>query len=186
MTESEEPTEDFAAAVEDASGQLLGRRGTRFDRVLDAGLLLSGLLIAAVAVAVSFNVISRQFFGRTYTWVFEYSEFAMLVLVFLAVAGVARSDGHVRMEIADELLSPEQLRPLMVATDILGAAIALLLALIGTWMTYRNFIAETTIGLLNTPRWLVLSVVPVGSTALFFGQARMVIRRLRGVKPTAV
>lgn len=162
---------EFPLAPLSAAG-LGSRAGTPWDRVVDALLVLSGVIILLISLAVTFNLISRETLGNTYTWVFEYSEFAIVFIVFLAVAGVARNDGHVRMDIIDEVL-PERARLwLTMGTDVFGAVVALLLTVIGVWVTYLNYSAGTTIGLLDTPRWLVIAIVPIGTAVLFVEQVR--------------
>lgn len=177
----DDPGQELASMIEE--GVLLaGRHGTRFDRLVDVFLVLSGGLVLLAALAVTFNVISREALGRTYTWVFEYSELAVVFVVFLAIAGVARSDGHVRMDLIDEFLAERPRLRLTVATDALGALIALLLTVAGAWVTYQDLQAGTTIGLLNTPRWIALAIVPIGSAALFVEQLRAVRRALAGLR----
>lgn len=127
-------------------------------------------------------MISREALGQTYTWVFEYSELAVVFIVFLAVAGVARSDGHIRMDVIDEFLAERQRRRLTVATDVLGALIAALFVVAGVWVTYQDLQAGTTIGILNTPRWIALAIVPIGSAALFVEQLRAVRRAFAGLR----
>lgn len=185
-TPEDSVSEALSAVVEDVGSDLVGPGGSRFDRVVDAGLLCSGIAIGLLALAVAYNVISRQLFGRSHTWVFEYSEFGVPFLVFLGIAGVARSDGHVRMEIADEFLPPRALRRLSRATEVVSLLIAAMLTLLGAWITYRNYVDGTTIGLLQTPRWTVLVVIPVGAGMLFGVQLGKVRHRDRSATDPTV
>lgn len=184
-TDDDQVADELSAAVEEVGDDLVGRSGSWFDRLVDTALVLSGIVIGLVALAVTFNVLSRQFFGRSYTWAFEYSEYGVLFLVFLGLAGVARSDGHVRMEIADEFLPPRALKRLSVGTEILNLLIAGALTATGAWITYRNYADGTTIGLLNSPKWVVLAVIPLGSAMLFAVQLVTVWRRVRTLSDPA-
>ena len=138
-----------------------------YDRLIDGLAFLGGLLMAGMALWVTYEVLARYLFQRPTFWAVDLSEYAMLWAAFLAGPWVLRKEGHVRVEIFVEWLSPSRQRWLGVAISLAGAAACGIMAWQGALATW-DFYAR---GLLvarewQVPQYLVYLVIPIGSALL--------------------
>ncbi len=85
--------------------------------------MLAVIIVAALAICVGLEVVMRYFFGAPTRWVIEFSEYSLLWLAFLAGAWILRAEGHVRVEMLTETLSPRWQRRAHFVTSWLGAGV---------------------------------------------------------------
>lgn len=147
------------------------------DRLEDALASLAAAMIVFTVVFVPMDVASRYFFGAPITWVYEVTEYILLMVPCLAMAWLARHNGHV---VIDALTShlPERVRAgLAVATHLVVAATCGFVAWWGTVVTLGSFSAGAVIeNVLQTPQWLIYVCIPLG-----FGLAAVEFAR-KGVR----
>jgi C4-dicarboxylate transporter DctQ subunit len=143
---------------------LLDRWLTRVENALAAlGIFVLILIIGAVCA----EIILRTFFARPQVWVIEFSEYGLLYVTFLGTAWLMRQDGHVRVDLLTNALDAEWKRRLALASEAIGCAVAVVLTVFGVLVTldaHRRGLFKPTI--LEVPTWIVLLVIPVGSTLL--------------------
>jgi TRAP-type C4-dicarboxylate transport system permease small subunit len=100
--------------------------------------------------------------------VIDVSAILLLYMTFLAAAWLSRSEGHVIMDLVINRLNPRHRFFLNVSTSIVGAIIFAVLTWYGaktTWVYYKmGYWMPTT---LETPKFLVLAIIPIGSCLLF-------------------
>ena len=96
--------EAFCAKVRPAMKLTKGFTGL-FDRILDYFSFFTGLLVAFMMLAVTYEVIMRSL-GRPSMWVQEIVEISLLYITFLAIAAVARKGAHVKMDAVFNQLRP--------------------------------------------------------------------------------
>lgn len=139
-----------------------------FDRVIDfLAYLACGLLVFAL-VAVSVEIIFRYFLNRPSIWVTEVTEYILLYITFLGAAWMLKKEGHVKVDLLANRLSPRNMALLSFANSIIGSAACLAITWYGSVTTWLNFQQGTFIvGLLGTPKFAVLIVIPIGSFMLF-------------------
>ena len=82
------------------------RHARLLDLLIDAFALAAALILAALVVCVSAEVVMRYFIGLPTRWVNEFSEYALLWLAFLAGPWVLREEAHVKVEMLTDALSP--------------------------------------------------------------------------------
>src|SRR5262245_33075615 len=101
--------------------------GAVIDGLITLCGLLAAIIVAALAGCVALEVVMRYFFGAPTRWVIEFAEYALLWLAFLAGAWILRAEGHVRVEMLTETLSPAWQRRMHVITSWVGAGVCAVL-----------------------------------------------------------
>lgn len=69
-----------------------------FDWILDGLGFLSGLLVLAMMVAVTYDVVMRYFLARPTIWIIDSTGFAMIFFTSLGAAWVLKGDGHIKID----------------------------------------------------------------------------------------
>lgn len=142
--------------------------------------LVAAFLIAAMALAVTYSVIAREFFGGAPVFIFEFTEYSLFLLTFLALAFVARQDGHVRMDLLDEFLPAKAMRVVNLVGDLIVLAIALGLFIATLWTTIDSYRSGVeTHAIVAVQRWMLLSVVPLGTGLFLLQHVRSTWRTVR-------
>lgn len=165
--------------VGSAPGRDLTSRIARFANGLGV------VLVLAMPVAVSVNVLSRFLFNRPFAVVFETVEYSMLWMTFLALPLVTLRSEHIRIDLVEGLIAgrPSEQRILRVL-DHVGAIISgvVLLALtyfIGV-IVYRSYgMGTLMVTTLQPPRWLIFLVIPVMT---LLGAWAFLVQRVREVR----
>ena len=159
-----------------------------FDRVLDIAAILAAALIVFQMLSVSIQVIVRYFVGLSPTWVIDVSAIMLLYMTFLAAAWVLRIDGHVRMDLVVSLLKPKHQSFLNAFTSIVGTLICATVFWYSskcTWLNYQSGYLTATF--LETPKWIILGIIPVGSFLLiiqFLRRTHGYLKRLTAEEAT--
>jgi C4-dicarboxylate transporter, DctQ subunit len=143
------------------------------DRLEDALASIAAAMIVFTVVFVPMDVASRYFFGAPITWVYEVTEYILLMVPCLAMAWLARHNGHVVIDALTSRL-PEQPRArLAMATHLAVAATCGFFAWWGAVVTFTSFRAGALIeNVLQTPQWVIYFCIPLGFalTAVEFGR----------------
>jgi TRAP-type C4-dicarboxylate transport system permease small subunit len=147
------------------------------DRLEDALAFLAAAMIVFTVVFVPMDVASRYFFGAPITWVYEVTEYILLMVPCLAMAWLARHNGHVVIDALTSRL-PEAARERVAAiTQLVVAAVCAFVAWWGAVVTFGSFRAGALIeNVLQTPQWLIYVCIPLG-----FGLAAIEFAR-KGVR----
>jgi TRAP-type transport system small permease protein len=151
--------------------------GAVVDALITACGLLAAIIVAALACCVALEVVMRYFFGAPTRWVIEFSEYALLWLAFLAGAWILRAEGHVRVEMLTELLSPAWQRRLHVVTSWLGAGVCAVYC----WVTADYVLrirdsGEMLFKSVPVEKWAVMAVMPPGLALLAIQFVRRTLR----------
>ena len=129
---------------------------------------------AFITLAICAEVLLRYGFNRPITWVVEISEYALLWITFLGTSWVMRQDGHVRVDLLLQYLSPPALRICGLVSSASGALTSLVLIVFGAHVTLvamaRGSFRPTGT---DIPTWIVVVVIPVGGLLLFFRFLRL-------------
>ena len=124
---------------------------------------LVGLILVLMMLLVSFDVIGRSVLNRSIPGTIEISEWAIMCIPFLGAAWLLRSDGHVKMDIVLNRLSPKTRAILNFATSILGATLCFTF----TWYVAQNTWDDCITGyyhvsVLSLPRAPFSGIMTVG------------------------
>ena len=144
-----------------------GAFGRALDVLLRAMAYLAGVIVVAMVVAVSYEVVMRYAFNRPTRWVIELCEYALVYIGFLSCAWVLREEGHVKVDFMLEMLSPAARRFFHVLTSYIGALVCATVAWTGAVYVYGLFVSgEELFRSLQVPKWTILVVVPIGMALL--------------------
>lgn len=132
------------------------------------------VLVAAMAVLVIANVISRYVFLHSFTWVEEASRYIMIWTAFLGAGLALRVGGHIAVDSLPQSLPPagaRWLRTLLVA--IVGLTLVVL-----AWLgvEYAQFGWEQETPVLGWSFGMVYLAVPIGAL-LMLAHLALVARR---------
>ncbi len=153
----------------------------RFFRWLDGFFAgLSGLILIAMMLTISYDVIARYAFGAPTKWSLEVNEYFLLAVVYLSGAWTLRVGGHVRVDILLQRLSDRTKTKLEVFDSILGALFSGILTLEGAKFVYDGILtgarSETYLEVLQ---WPIRLIMVVGSFLLF---VEFVFRFIESIK----
>jgi TRAP-type C4-dicarboxylate transport system permease small subunit len=147
------------------------------DGLITACGLLAAVIVAALAGCVALEVIMRYFFGAPTRWVIEFSEYALLWLAFLAGAWILRAEGHVRVEMLTEALSPRWQRRMHVVTSWIGAGVCTVLCWTTTSYVLRiHETGEILFKSVPVEKWVIMAVMPPGLALLAIQFVRRAFR----------
>jgi C4-dicarboxylate transporter, DctQ subunit len=168
--------------------------GRLLDKVIDtlsrAALLIGGLLLMAMAVAVTYGVLARYVFNRPSPYAMDLTKILMIPALVLSVSYVQRYRRHLQVDfIATHL--PEKVR--LIVLDILVPLMALFVGFILVWkgwesMAYSYSIHETSFSTWAEPLWPVKLSIPIGYGLLcivIVGQLIQAVAQLFGYRRIA-
>lgn len=90
-----------------------------FETLGRVGYYLSASLIVLIVTSVMTEVVLRAVTGTSIAWVTEVSGYILAGVIFLGLGYVYRHDGHVRMSLLLDYLSPNKSRILYWITDLI-------------------------------------------------------------------
>lgn len=141
--------------------------GRSFEKFTAALAALAALLILAMSLWITYDVIARYFFDMASPWSFDLSEYSLVWITFLGAPWVLMQDRHVRIEILIDVLPVSVQR----ALGIITSAVAIGACAVLTWRTgaaaieyYQNGIMMPRIW--RIPRIWPYAAVPIGSAVL--------------------
>lgn len=133
------------------------------DRLEDVLAFIAACMLVFTVVFVPLDVGSRYFFGAPITWVYEVTEYILLMVPCLAMAWLARNNGHVVIDVVTSHLEERVRRRLDAAVFLFTALACAFVAWWGTAVTFESYKARAVIeNVLQTPQWLIYVSIPVG------------------------
>jgi len=133
-------------------------------------------LLAGVALLLACNAMVSRYLlpGTSLDWTFEVIVFGVIWAVFLAAARLVSLGGHIRMDFLLQFLRPETRRWFLLFSEILGFAVAMLLAWSGVLVVLESIRwGETSSSTLRIPLWVYYCSLPVGALLM---SARFIAR----------
>jgi TRAP-type C4-dicarboxylate transport system permease small subunit len=168
------------------------RASAVFGRLLDALATLAALMLLAMVVIVSADIVLRNIGGRGFVWANEISEYALYIMTLLTAPWLLRRGQHVRLDIALTFV-PASIAWLMEALgDVLGFAVCVTLIRYGFDMTLESArLGAITIKNLVFPEWWLLAPLPAAFVLLaieflFRFHRLMTGERARRIEATSV
>jgi len=137
------------------------------DRLNGAMAWLAALAIIFMMLAISYAVMMRYVWNRPVPWIVEISSYLMLYITFLGTAWLQSKGGHVEVDLMTGRLKPRVRAGFKAVTSMGGAVVGFVLAWKGSLVTVDYFQREVTaIGILNTPQFLLIGIIPIGGFLL--------------------
>jgi C4-dicarboxylate transporter DctQ subunit len=148
-----------------------------YDKFTTITFYFSAFLILFLALSIGLNVLMRRVFGQPIDWVLDAGQYILVFVTFLAAPRIMRDDGHVRMTLVLEKLSPNGRNVLNLITSIIGLVICLVVAIYTSQSTWHHYV---TGGVIRENivmfQWQLFIIIPVGYSMLFVEYIRMSIR----------
>jgi TRAP-type C4-dicarboxylate transport system permease small subunit len=165
-------------------GRDLSKRTNRLDASIEVVNTLMAVVAAAMIIfmmfAICYAVLTRFLWNQPIPWVVEISSYLMLYITFLGVAWLQGKNGHVRIDLFTSKVGPRTTALLDVFTSLGGLAVGLVLAWKGTAVTIDYFQRDViVIGILNTPQFLLMGIIPIGGAFLVL---EFILRTLRSIR----
>lgn len=132
------------------------------------------VLLAAMAVLVIANVISRYVFSHSFNWVEELSRYLMIWATFLGAGLALRVGGHIAIDSLPDALPPAAAKWLRVG--LVAVMAATLLVVIWLGIDYARFGWEQETPVLGWSFGMVYLAIPVGA-ALMLAHLLLVARQ---------
>ena len=139
---------------------------------------LAGLLIAAMMVVITVDVVVRNFGYQSSAHFFTFTEYALLVVPCLGAPWLVREKGHIYVEILLMHLAAPARRRLMTLIGLACIAVCLVIAWYGFAVTLTDFRqAERDVRSFDAPRWMVIGWIPLSFLMMAVEFARFLWRR---------
>jgi TRAP-type C4-dicarboxylate transport system permease small subunit len=138
------------------------RLSVAFGRLFDALALAAALILLAMVIVVTADIILRNVSRAGFAWANEVSEYALYVITLLTAPWLLRRGQHVRIDLVLAAM-PLRLAWLMEAIgDIIGFLVCLVLVRYGVDMVSASLrLNALTIKNLVFPEWWLLWPLPV-------------------------
>jgi len=118
-------------------------------------------LMAAMAVLVFANVVSRYLFNYSMIWVEELTQYQMIWIAYLGAGLALREGRHVAVDLFEESLPPKGRHLLRVFIAILMLVFLAVLAVLGVQIALFTWDQETPV--LNIPAGVPYLGIPIGA-----------------------
>jgi TRAP-type transport system small permease protein len=168
------------------------RASAAFGRLLDALAITAALILLAMVVIVTADIVLRNIMGASFAWANEVSEYALYVMTLLTAPWLLRRGQHVRLDIILAIV-PTRVAWLMEALgDVLGFAVSVTLIRYGLDMTLDSArLGAITIKNLVFAEWWLLALLPAAFVLLavefmFRFQRLITGERARRIEATSV
>ena len=149
--------------------------GNTYRAVIHAFASAAALILGAVAVLVTLDVVMRNIGLGTIAWVVEVSEYSLPLATFLVAPWLLHRNEHVRLDVALVLLPPRLARAMQRCADAVGIFICAVFVWYGVKLVFDSArLGSMVVKTLTIPEWWQYAPVPV----CFFLLAVEFLRRL--------
>jgi TRAP-type C4-dicarboxylate transport system permease small subunit len=132
-----------------------------FGRLLNALALLAALILLAMVVMVTADILLRNLTRTGFPWANEVSEYSLYLITLLTAPWLLRRGQHVRIDLALTAVPPRAAWLMEAAADLLGFVVCLVMMRYGFKMTIDSaMLGSITIKNLVFPEWWLLWPLP--------------------------
>jgi TRAP-type transport system small permease protein len=169
----------------------MGRLSAIFGRLFDALAAIAALMLLAMVIVVTADIVLRNVTRGGFAWANEVSEYALYLITLLTAPWLLRRGRHIRLDLVLVMLPARVAWLIEAGSDILGIAVSLVLVRYGFAMAYDSWrIGAITIKNLVFAEWWLLAPLPVTFALLaiefVFRFHRLLGERTRRVEATSV
>jgi len=146
---------------------LLQKALVAYDRTINFLAFLAGSLLVLLMLIICYEVLMRYFFRVPSGWIVEICEYMLLYITFFGTAWLLKEDRHIRVDVVFALFNPRFQKVLGLVTSAMGAISCSFIVVFGALNTWKHIQEGTlVIQTLNTPKWVLVAVIPLGSFLL--------------------
>jgi C4-dicarboxylate transporter, DctQ subunit len=147
--------------------QFLKAVGHIYDRIIQYLGVFSAILIGYVLAIMSLDVIMRFFFNHPLVWQSDVTIYIMVYITFFGTAWVLHNGGHVSIDMLVTRVNPGARAVLAIFSSFIGILTTLALTWYGIIASVDHFRAGSFyFAQIYIPKYLILSVIPLGSLLL--------------------
>jgi TRAP-type transport system small permease protein len=129
--------------------------------MLDALALSAALILLAMVIVVTADIVLRNVAGAGFAWANEVSEYALYLMTLLTAPWLLRRGQHVRLDIILVVVPPRVAWLMEAAGDMLGFAVCLVMVRYGLAVALDSArVGAITIKNLVFPEWWLLAPLP--------------------------
>jgi TRAP-type transport system small permease protein len=140
----------------------LTRFSHAFGRLLDGLAVLAALILLAMVLLTTGDILLRNLARSGFAWANEVTEYALYLTTLLAAPWLLRRAQHVRLDLLLAVVPPRIAWLMEIAGDVLGLAVSLALVRYGFVMTHESLrTGSITIKNLVFPEWWLLAPLPI-------------------------
>jgi TRAP-type C4-dicarboxylate transport system permease small subunit len=168
------------------------RLSLAYGRLLDALAVVAALILLAMVIIVTADIVLRNTTGGGLTWANEVSEYSLYVMTLFTAPWLLRRGQHVRLDIILTVVPARVAWLMELAGDVLGFAVSVVLVRYGFAMTFDSWrLGAITIKNLVFPEWWLLAPLPAAFALLavefvFRFQRLLAGERARRIEATSV
>lgn len=148
-----------------------------FDRLLNVCLALVNAMLCLLMIIVIADVLMTQIFHAPLRWAHEVSEYVLAFIVFIGAGWLMREEGHLRFDMVLSRLSSKR----RAALEFFVSLVMLIVSVVVVWagiaisasLYQRGALTEAV---LQWPRWILISFVPLGFLILALQLIRRSVR----------
>ncbi|MEX0589458.1 MAG: TRAP transporter small permease [Xanthobacteraceae bacterium] len=138
------------------------RLSAAFGRLFDLFAIVAAILLAAMVLIVTGDILLRNFIRSGFIWANEVSEYALYFMTVLVAPWLLRRGRHVRLDLVLAVVPSRVAWFMEVAVDLAGIATCLVLLRYGAIMTMESWrTGSITIKNLVFPEWWLLAPLPI-------------------------
>jgi TRAP-type C4-dicarboxylate transport system permease small subunit len=169
----------------------MDRLSNLYGKLLDALAAVAALLLLAMVLVVTGDIVLRNVANTGFVWANEVSEYALYLITVLTAPWLLRRGQHVRLDLVLTAV-PKRVAFIMEAIgDMAGFVVCLAMIRYATLMTYDAWkIGSITIKNLVFPEWWLLLPLPVCFVLLaiefIFRFHRLLLNREKREEATSV
>jgi TRAP-type C4-dicarboxylate transport system permease small subunit len=139
-----------------------------------SSLYVPGFLLVFMCLFITTEILARLTFNYSFIGVIDLAEQAVVMLTYLAIAGVQRRRGHITMDLLPNKLSSRRAGPILDSIFLAIGIATMIVLLIMVYFYWVEVIAEKDqLPTLVWPKWPFVIAMPLG---IFFMLLRLVIQ----------
>jgi TRAP-type transport system small permease protein len=168
----------------------MNRLSAIFGRLFDTLAAVAALVLLAMVVVVTADIVLRNVTRGGFAWANEVSEYALYLITLLAAPRLLRHGRHIRLDLILVMLPARVAWLIEAGSDIVGFAVSVVLVRYGFAMAHDSWrIGAITIKNLVFAEWWLLAPLPVTFALLaiefVFRFHRLLGARTRRVEATS-
>jgi C4-dicarboxylate transporter DctQ subunit len=147
--------------------KVLAWLGKLFDLINILMVIVTAILIVGLTFIVGADITLRYCFAMPLGWVKEISEYILVFLGFLVAPWILKQEGHVKMDLVLNHLSPKSQRIVNIITSVISMMVVLTVA----WFSLRVIVDFyrtdlLTPSVLELPKWILMTPILLGALLL--------------------